>query len=401
MRPMVSIIVPVYNAQDFLERCVDSILQQEYTNFELLLLDDGSTDRSPEICDRYAEADKRVRVIHKENSGVSATRNLALDSAKGKYLQFVDSDDWIAADATRLFVQTAEEYACDMVICDFYRVVGERVSHKGDIKAKGVLSIEEFAGYMMEDPADFYYGVLWNKFYRNDIIKKHNLRMDNSISWCEDFMFNLEYLRYAEHVCPIHNPLYYYVKRDVFSYYNNFYKHILDEEQYEKNRLQVYKFLVDSAGDGTVMPVLMPGAWKLGDEQKKDKPKYAGRDIHATLQQLRQVIAIADCGSMNEASKRLFISQPTLSAAVKELEKGLGITLFMRSNRGIIITPEGEEFLGYARAVEEQFSLTPLPSAALHSDSRAVPVFSCHRLHRHCLHRLPHLPDRHPVPDSR
>jgi glycosyltransferase involved in cell wall biosynthesis len=289
MRPMVSIIVPVYNAQDFLERCVDSILQQEYTNFELLLLDDGSTDRSPEICDRYAEADKRVRVIHKENSGVSATRNLALDSAKGKYLQFVDSDDWIAADATRLFVQTAEEYACDMVICDFYRVVGERVSHKGDIKAKGVLSIEEFAGYMMEDPADFYYGVLWNKFYRNDIIKKHNLRMDNSISWCEDFMFNLEYLRYAEHVCPIHNPLYYYVKRkgslvsqglslsktikmkrDVFSYYNNFYKHILDEEQYEKNRLQVYKFLVDSAGDGTVMPVLMPGNW--GTSRRRISP---------------------------------------------------------------------------------------------------------------------------------
>lgn len=376
VKPMVSIIVPVYNAQDFIERCVDSILQQEYTNFELLLLDDGSTDRSGEICDRYAEADKRVCVIHKENSGVSDTRNLALDRAKGNYIQFVDSDDWIAADATRLFVETAENTRCDMVICDFYRVVGERVSHKGDIKAEGLLTMEEFAGYMMEDPADFYYGVLWNKFYRNEIIKKHNLRMDHSISWCEDFMFNLEYLRYAEHVCPIHNPLYYYVKRkgslvsqglslsntikmkrDVFSYYNNFYKHVFDEEQYEKNRLQVYKFLVDSASDGTVMPSLLPGAWKLGEEQKKDKPKYAGRDIHATLQQLRQIIAIADCGSMNEASKRLFISQPTLSAAVKELEKGLGITIFMRSNRGIVITPEGEEFLGYARAVEEQFSL--------------------------------------------
>ena len=108
VKPMVSIIVPVYNAQDFIERCVGSILQQEYTNFELLLLDDGSTDRSGEICDRYAETDKRVCVIHKENSGVSDTRNLALDRAKGNYIQFVDSDDWIASDATRLFVETAE-----------------------------------------------------------------------------------------------------------------------------------------------------------------------------------------------------------------------------------------------------------------------------------------------------
>ena len=376
MNPSVSIIVPVYNAQKTIARCIESIINQEFQDFELLLVNDGSKDDSGQICDSYAAQDKRIRVIHKDNSGVSDSRNMALDLAKGKYIQFLDSDDWITTDATNLFFRAAEDHHCDMVISDFYRVVGQRVSHKGDIDDDAVMTREDYAAHMMENPADFYYGVLWNKLYRRDIVEEHKLRMDTDISWCEDFMFNLEYLRYAEHVCPIHNPLYYYVKRkgslvsqglslsktikmkrDVFSYYNNFYKHILDEEQYEKNRLQVYKFLVDSAGDGTVMPVLMPGAWKLGDEQKKDKPKYAGRDIHATLQQLRQVIAIADCGSMNEASKRLFISQPTLSAAVKELEKGLGITLFMRSNRGIIITPEGEEFLGYARAVEEQFSL--------------------------------------------
>lgn len=145
MRPMVSIIVPVYNAEQYLRRCVDSILNQEYTDFEVFLVNDGSTDSSGDICEEYGNKDTRVNVIQKENTGVSDSRNLALDRARGKYLQFLDSDDWITPDATRLFVRAAEEYGCDMVISDFYRVVGERLSPKGDIEEEGVLTQEEFA----------------------------------------------------------------------------------------------------------------------------------------------------------------------------------------------------------------------------------------------------------------
>ena len=286
MRPMVSIIVPIYNAEQYLRRCVDSILNQEYTDFELLLVNDGSTDASGDICEEYGDRDPRVIVIQKENTGVSDSRNRALDRARGKYLQFLDSDDWITPDATRLFVRAAEEYGCDMVISDFYRVVGERLSTKGDIEEEGVLTREEFAAHMMENPADFYYGVLWNKLYRRDIVEEHNLRMDTDINWCEDFMFNLEYIRYAKVFYALHAPIYYYVKRkgslasqginisktvkmklNVFEYYNNFYKHVLEEEDYEKNRLQVYRFFIDAAGDGTVPPSILPGSKKLGDER--------------------------------------------------------------------------------------------------------------------------------------
>ena len=165
-------------------------------------------------------------------------------------------------------------------------MVGDRLAQKGDIEETGVMSREEFAGHMMENPADFYYGVLWNKLYRRDIIEEHHLRMDSKISWCEDFMFNLEYIRYASRFLAIHVPIYYYVKRKgslvsqsgsisktikmkltVFEYYNNFYKHILDEKDYEKNRLQVYRFLVDSAGDGMVPPSIFPSSKKLGEER--------------------------------------------------------------------------------------------------------------------------------------
>lgn len=101
MKPMVSVIVPVYNAEQTIRRCVASILDQQFTDLELLLVDDGSTDGSGAICDEFAARDARVTAIHQKNAGVSAARNHALDLAQGVYLQFLDSDDWITPDATR------------------------------------------------------------------------------------------------------------------------------------------------------------------------------------------------------------------------------------------------------------------------------------------------------------
>ncbi len=284
--PMITMIIPVYNAERTIARCIDSVLKQEYTNFELLIVDDGSTDNSGAICDSYEEKDSRIRVIHQENSGVSASRNLALSLARGTYVQFLDSDDWITPNAMRLLSNAALTFHCDMVISDFYRVSGKRVSHKGNIDEEGLLTTEEFAAYMLENPADFYYGVLWNKLYRREIIETYQLKMDPAISWCEDFMFNLEYIRHAKtfYVLPV--PLYYYVntkgslanqgmsitqtikmKLMVFEYYNNFYKHVLTEKDYEKNQLRVYRFLIDAANDGVVLPSILPGTKKLGEER--------------------------------------------------------------------------------------------------------------------------------------
>lgn len=295
--PLVSIIIPLYNAEKGLERCIDSILKQSYQNFELILVDDGSEDSSAAICDKYAGQDSRIRVFHKDNSGVSDSRNLAMKQAKGAWLQFVDADDWIAPEATGLLVTTATAHGCDMVISDFYRVIDNRIAHKGDIQEEGILSKKEFASCMMEKPADYYYGVLWNKLYKKEIIEQYQLHMDSDVSWCEDFMFNLEYICHIQNVYVLRVPLYYYVrtknslssqgmsltktiqmKTTVFEYYHKFYKEVFGENDHEKSRLQVYRFLLDAANDGIVPPSLIPGSLKLGEERIRVNPDFIEHD---------------------------------------------------------------------------------------------------------------------------
>lgn len=288
--PIVSIIVPVYNAakplgenKTVLHRCIDSILNQEYRDYELIVVDDGSKDESGKILDEYAAKDERINVIHKENSGVSNTRNLAIQNARGKYIQFLDADDWITTDATKSLVRTMEESKADLVIADFYRVVRENTSHKGRIDSDKVLTRDEFADYMIQNPADYYYGVLWNKLYKKSIIDTYHLKMDASLSWSEDFIFNLEYLLHVKHVAPLQLPIYYYVKTEgslvsqsrfdirnivdmklsVIKYYDNFYKSIYDEKEYARKRPEILSFLVGFATDDSAISF---STKKLGEE---------------------------------------------------------------------------------------------------------------------------------------
>jgi len=280
----VSIIVPVYNREKALKRCVDSILNQDHRDIEVILVDDGSRDDSFKIISEYARNDERVIAIHKENGGVSSTRNKALSVASGDYIQFLDADDWIPFDSTKLMVREMEEKGVEMVIGDFYRVVDDKVSRKGSIREAGVLTRNEYADKMMLTPADFYYGVLWNKLYRKEILDKYHITMDENISYCEDVIFNLEYLLHVTNVAVLKAPVYYYVKTEgslvaqnlslektvkmktsVIRYYNDFYRNILDEEDYEERKPIIYGYLVAFSTDAFAIPFIS-GTRKLGEE---------------------------------------------------------------------------------------------------------------------------------------
>ncbi len=283
--PAVSVIIPVYNTEEtLLRRCIESVLNQEYRDLEVIAVDDGSKNNAGTVLDSYVEKDERMHVIHKPNGGVSAARNTALAQAQGTYVQFMDADDWIPDVSTKELVRAALEYNADLVVGDFYRVVGGNLSRKSSIETSGLMDLKAYAAQMMETPADYYFGVLWNKLYRRDLIEAYNIRMDESLRWCEDFIFNLEYLLHTERIFPLSVPVYYYVKTEgslvatsltlsrtvqmkmnVFKYYNEFYKNVLNEEQYRKDRLLIAGFLVSAATDDPALP-MMPGTKKVGEE---------------------------------------------------------------------------------------------------------------------------------------
>lgn len=280
--PFVSLVIPVYNAEKYLRRCLTSAMEQTFKDMEIIVVNDGSTDSSLEICREFEQKDSRFRIIDKPNTGVSDSRNQAIQIAQGDYLQFMDSDDWLTPDATESFVYAARKYNCDLVIADFYRVDKAVFTEKQHIRERGLLTRKQFATYMMQDPADFYYGVLWNKLYRRSIIQKHQLEMDAHIRWCEDFLFNLSFIRYAETFTAIQTPIYYYMKRKgslvstdwkkanavllkfrLLKEYKELYQSI---GLYEENELKINAFVLSVAKDGTVAIPMSRNRKKLDEE---------------------------------------------------------------------------------------------------------------------------------------
>ena len=279
-QPLVSIIVPVYNAEIYLGPCLESLRSQTWPDLEIILVNDGSTDGSGQLCAAAARVDGRIRFLDRPNGGVSAARNAALAAAKGDYLQFSDSDDLLTPDATETLVRAAQVTGADLVISHFFRVDGEKQAQRGHIKEERLLTRQEFAQEMVKAPANYYYGALWNKLYRRSIVEKQGLRFEEGVSWSEDFLFNLEYLRHVRLVAAVPKPLYYYhkrpgslitsqatlrkvirMKRDTFDYYKNLYQ---DLDLYDEQKARVYRYLISTATDGTTLT--LPGR---GDKSRR------------------------------------------------------------------------------------------------------------------------------------
>lgn len=202
---MISIIVPVYKSEETLARCVDSLLAQTEPDVEILLVDDGSPDQSLAVCEQYAEKDQRVRVIVKANGGVSSARNAGLTQAKGEYVLFVDSDDYVHPDLCRRLLQTMEYEKADMVICGFHHLYMGRDVEKVPDSIQG-------APLLGKDFLKLYGGGFLNMPW-NKLIKREAAGVfDESISLGEDLLFNLDYLERNPHAAIVAEPLYYYIQ---------------------------------------------------------------------------------------------------------------------------------------------------------------------------------------------
>ena len=211
MNALISIIVPIYNVEGYLSQCLDSIIAQTYPDWECILVDDGSKDGSGRICDDYQDEDKRFKVIHKPNGGVSSARNIGLEQARGEWVFFSDADDLLEVDALETLIKGTES-GSPFVMAGFNKLSEDRTlletSPKEIIKE---ISVEEA---IMEQykPSDFsYQGYLWCKLFRLDIIKNNHLKFDEGISFNEDGLFIMQY------ICCLKDKVYYSTK-PVYNY---------------------------------------------------------------------------------------------------------------------------------------------------------------------------------------
>lgn len=214
--PIISVIIPVYNVESYIHRCVDSVLKQSFTDLEIILVDDGSPDNCSAICDEYAEKDYRVQVIHQINGGLSAARNAGLNRATGKYIYFVDSDDFIDLDLLSTVVPEMEN-GSDLVAFGFTRFNDSNEEKRVVWKEKEILlNKDNRVSFFAEQLLQYQMGwEAWSRVFRRDIIERNHIRFeDNAKIFAEDLYFCLCYCAHAKKIVSIDKALYYYNQRE-------------------------------------------------------------------------------------------------------------------------------------------------------------------------------------------
>ncbi len=206
---MISVIVPVYRVEKFLRQCLDSALNQTYRDLEIIVVDDGSPDQSPQICDEYAERDPRVVVIHQQNGGLSAARNSGLKIAKGEFVGFVDSDDWIAPDMYETMLNELQASDADMAVCGYdycheNGLVDEKKKFR--IQETEILSQKEFMRKTSDIPPSIRHTV-FNKLFRRDLLD--GIRFYEDLRYNEDVQFLTEYMLKIRSAAFVRRPLYF------------------------------------------------------------------------------------------------------------------------------------------------------------------------------------------------
>lgn len=229
----VSVIVPVYNVENELKTCIESIISQSHENWELWLIDDGSTDKSPMLCDEYEKRDSRIHVLHKENGGVSAARNSGLQQVTGEYVLFVDSDDYLEKQALEKMVAEAEDKTADVVLCGFFY----RVMHDNSVVEN--VADASFAGDNKELAKTVFAGVFekdlinppWNKLIKRSVLQENNLQFNEAYSILEDLSFSVQLLEKCSKVVIMKEALYNYVYKEqnnlVHKFHSNFFEALL------------------------------------------------------------------------------------------------------------------------------------------------------------------------------
>ena len=223
---MISIIVPVYNTEKYLSACIDSILKQSFKNFELILVNDGSTDNSKIICDEYAKTDSRIRVVNTENQGVSAARNTGITCSRGEYICFVDSDDTLDKDYLCILSSQIIQ-SNDLVLCGYYVEKDSTVENEIIFSNNKYDVIDKNQIFFIVEK--YLFSAPWCKIFKSSIIKGNNIKFCEDMSLGEDLVFNFDYLNYVNKIFIINKCLYHYSTDNASSLLRQYRKDLLTE----------------------------------------------------------------------------------------------------------------------------------------------------------------------------
>ncbi|MCH5286937.1 MAG: glycosyltransferase [Christensenellaceae bacterium] len=239
-QPLISVIVPVWNGEKYLAECVASVIHQSLQDMEIILIDDGSTDGTWPLMKRLAGEDERIRILHQENGGVSEARNAGIRMSRGCYIRFVDADDCLPPDSMRQLVEKAQEERCDLVLAAYTEVLGRRRYYRDLGRCEDVVDNDEFLRRLERLSNSFYYGVLWNKLFRGDLIREHQVRFVSGLHWGEDFAFVMRYLAHAERIGYITDSVYDYRRNPKGAVVRQFFHTILHPIAGIKDRWLIY-----------------------------------------------------------------------------------------------------------------------------------------------------------------
>ena len=205
MLGFISVVVPVYNTELYLDRCIESILNQTYQNFEVIIVDDGSTDKSPAICDEWEKKAEKIRVFHQSNGGLSSARNYGIEHAEGEFIIFPDPDDYVEPEYLETLINIRNEFEADFSICGHY--YGDVVGNSAALST--VMDMKEAMEQLMLPHA--FCGYAWNKLYSMDVINKYSLRFDEELGMVQDLHFNVRYIQFCKRIAYDPKPVYHYV----------------------------------------------------------------------------------------------------------------------------------------------------------------------------------------------
>ena len=306
---MISIIIPVYNVSQYLNECIQSVINQSYQNFECILIDDGSSDGSEIICDQWTQHDNRIRVIHQPNQGVSKARNKGIAEAQGEYIAFIDSDDWIDSNYLNTLLRPIEESNVDLVVCGLQQHYSNETFKNYSYKT-GIIHIErqDTKAFTDINKKFLLFGPVI-KLYKRTIIQTHNIHFPPEYTYGEDLLFNYNYLEYVKAIYIIDQCLYHYriIGNGTLSSIKRINQFEIDYAQW--NILKNFFYRKNLWNDYSTSYLYHRLWWCMYDTILSFPERLKGKSIKYKIQYIKQIVSITEVKQLPQYIKDIHAPQ--------------------------------------------------------------------------------------------